>query len=81
MIAKALGDAARELRVELEISQEALAGLAGIERSHMGKIERGEHMPALTAVWKLSCALGITASQLLAVAERKLPNEYDPRVL
>jgi predicted transcriptional regulator len=27
------------------MAQESLAHLAGIERSHMGKIERGEHMP------------------------------------
>jgi transcriptional regulator with XRE-family HTH domain len=37
-----LGQAVRARRVAHSVSQEALADLAGIDRSHMGKIERGE---------------------------------------
>jgi transcriptional regulator with XRE-family HTH domain len=37
-----LGMAIRARRKELLLSQEALADYAGIDRSHMGKIERGE---------------------------------------
>lgn len=43
--AQAFGAAVRAVRTEDGIAQETLAHLAGIERSHMGKIERGEHMP------------------------------------
>src|SRR3546814_5640140 len=42
----AFGMAVRTARTELGTAQETLANLAGIERSHMGKIERGEHMPS-----------------------------------
>lgn len=36
-----LGIAIRKRRMSLGLSQEALADLSGIDRSHMGKIERG----------------------------------------
>ena len=41
----AFGAAVREERTNQGIAQETLAHMAGIERSHMGKIERGEHIP------------------------------------
>lgn len=37
-----LGSAIRARRMALALSQEALADYAEIDRSHMGKIERGE---------------------------------------
>ena len=40
----AFGAAVREERTNQGIAQETLAHMAGIERSHMGKIERGEHV-------------------------------------
>ena len=43
--AKAFGAVVRARRTERGIAQEDLANQAGIERSHLGKIERGEHMP------------------------------------
>ncbi|RYG79888.1 MAG: XRE family transcriptional regulator, partial [Alphaproteobacteria bacterium] len=37
-----LGTVIRERRLSLDMSQEALADAANLDRSHMGKIERGE---------------------------------------
>lgn len=54
----------------------SLAHLSKIERSHVGKIERGEHMPTISAVLKIARALGITGAELLAAAEALLPAEY-----
>src|SRR3546814_11982575 len=56
--ALAFGAAVRAIRTEEGIAQETLAHLAGIERSHMGKIERGEHMPTLAVILKIARALG-----------------------
>ena len=61
----ALGLAIKELRLELELSQEALAFEAGIDRSYIGGIERGEHNLALVNLMKISQTLGITSSELL----------------
>ena len=64
-----LGLAIKELRLEFGFSQEALAFEAGIDRSYIGGIERGEHNLALVNLMKISQTLGITSSQLLARAK------------
>ena len=74
--ALAFGAAVRALRTEDGIAQETLAHLAGIERSHMGKIERGEHMPTLAVVLKIARALGRSAGQLMVETEARLPREW-----
>jgi ribosome-binding protein aMBF1 (putative translation factor) len=48
----AFGASVREERTSQGIAQETLAHLSGIERSHMGKIERGEHVPTLPSFSK-----------------------------
>jgi XRE family transcriptional regulator, regulator of sulfur utilization len=71
--AQAFGAAVRAARTEDGIAQETLAHLAGIERSHMGKIERGEHMPTLALVFKIARALGRSAGELILETEARLP--------
>lgn len=61
----ALGLTIRELRLKLNLSQEAFADEAGLDRSYIGGIERGEHNLALVSLIKISKTLGVTASQLL----------------
>lgn len=74
--ALAFGAVVRELRTEDGVAQETLAHLAGIERSHMGKIERGEHMPTLVLVLKIARALNRSAGELLLETEARLPKEW-----
>lgn len=58
----ALGRAIRQRRLDLGISQEALAHQAGIDRSHMGKIERGERNVSVLNVLKIADSLNCKAS-------------------
>lgn len=74
--ARAFGDAVRAARTEDGVAQETLAHLAGIERSHMGKIERGEHMPTLILILKIARALGRSAGELMLETEARLPKEW-----
>ncbi|WPH16295.1 helix-turn-helix domain-containing protein [Variovorax paradoxus] len=74
--ALAFGAVVRALRTEDGIAQETLAHLAGIERSHMGKIERGEHMPTLVLVLRIARALGRSAGELMLETEARLPKEW-----
>jgi XRE family transcriptional regulator, regulator of sulfur utilization len=76
--ARAFGDAVRALRTEDGMAQETLAHLAGIERSHMGKIERGEHMPTLALILKIARALQRSAGELMLETEARLPQEKQP---
>jgi transcriptional regulator with XRE-family HTH domain len=62
----ALGLAIKELRLELGLSQETLAFEAGIDRSYIGGIERGEHNLALINLIKIAQTLGVTSSELLS---------------
>ena len=68
-LAQAFGAAVRALRTERGIAQESLAHLAGIERSHMGKVERGEHMPTLAIIFKIAGALECSVAELMASME------------
>lgn len=63
-----LGEAVRAARKERGLSQEALADAAGIDRSHMGKIERGERNVTLLNVARVAKAMGCKPSDLLVSA-------------
>lgn len=63
-----LGEVVRARRKALNLSQEALADAAGIDRSHMGKIERGERNVTLLNVVRIAKAVGCKPSDLLADA-------------
>jgi DNA-binding XRE family transcriptional regulator len=66
----ALGRAVRELRHERGISQEDLADEAGLHRTYVGGIDRGERNVAFLNLVKLAGALGVPASELLSRYER-----------
>jgi transcriptional regulator with XRE-family HTH domain len=70
--ALAFGAVVREERIQQGIAQEALAHLSGIERSHVGKIERGQHVPTLPIILKIARALNCSSAHLMAATEAKL---------
>lgn len=74
--AEAFGAAVRAARTAQGVSQETLAWRAGIERSHMGKIERGEHLPNLGLVLKIAVALERSAAELVTATEATLPRGW-----
>ena len=65
---KSLGQAIRARREALEMSQEALADAAEMDRAHMGKIERGERNVTLLNLLKIARSVGCRASDLLSDA-------------
>ena len=67
--AQAFGEAVRAARKAQGISQEELAALAGIERSHMGKIERGERNITLLNLVRIAQTLNCRLSEILAKAD------------
>ena len=75
-VAQAFGSAVRAIRTAQGLSQEALAHRAKVERSHMGKIERGAHMPTLAVILRLAKALDVSSAELMLATEERLPATY-----
>lgn len=63
-IDKKVGLKIRVQRVKRGISQEELADMAGIARSTMGIVERGEQSPSLQTIAKIATALKIDIYKL-----------------
>jgi transcriptional regulator with XRE-family HTH domain len=65
---KIIGTNVRRLRKERGLSQEELAGEAGIAMRHLGRIERGEGNPTVEVLGKLASVLEVHPSELLVEA-------------
>lgn len=62
-IKKRFGFRLKKLRREAGISQETLANLAGIDRTYLPDIEKGNRNVSITIVEKLSKALKISIKE------------------
>ena len=63
-IDKKLGLNIRVARIKKSISQEGLADMAGVARSTMGIVERGEQSPSVQTIAKVANALNIDIHKL-----------------
>jgi transcriptional regulator with XRE-family HTH domain len=63
-ILRHFGQRVRTLREQAGLSQEALAAKAGIHRTYMGGVERGERNLCLKNIVRLAVALGVHPGQL-----------------
>ena len=63
-IRKAFGKRVRELRNQQSYSQEQLADKAGLHRTYIGSIERGEQNVSIDNIAKIAKALRVSLSQL-----------------
>ena len=60
------GQAVRELRVARGLTQEELADDAGLDRSYIGGVERGERNPSLSVIEKIAEGLDVTLAELFS---------------
>jgi transcriptional regulator with XRE-family HTH domain len=65
-LASEVGSRIRQLRDGVGISQEELAGRAGLHRNYVGSLERGERDVGLSALHRLVTALGTTLTEFFA---------------
>ena len=61
---KKLGENIRNLRKEMNLSQEEFSHLAEIDRSYVGQIERGERNISFSNLYKIAHALKVSVSKL-----------------
>ncbi|KAA5601828.1 helix-turn-helix transcriptional regulator [Blastochloris sulfoviridis] len=53
------------LRKQAGLSQEGVADLAGVDRAHIGAMERGEQNVTLLTLWQVAHALHVRPADLL----------------
>ena len=70
--AELVGQVIQRKREQKKLSQEVVSGLAGIGRTHLSAIERGERKPTLETFFKIAEALNIRPSVLMAEIEAEL---------
>lgn len=63
------GQRIRELRRRAGLSTEALAERAGIDRTHLGAIERGQQNPSLRVLHGIAAGLGVQIARLVDVED------------
>jgi len=68
---KRFGERVRALREQTGLSQEALAAKAGIHRTYMGGVERGERNICLRNILRLAEALDVHPRELFGGVEGK----------
>jgi transcriptional regulator with XRE-family HTH domain len=66
----ALGQAIRDCRAKLGITQEDLSRRSGLHRAYIGGVECGWRNPSFTNILKLADALEVRVSELFKRAER-----------
>jgi transcriptional regulator with XRE-family HTH domain len=71
-VSKIFGRVLREQRLAMDLSQEALALAADVDRTFVSQMERGIRQPTLTTLVKLAGALNVSASTLISRTERSL---------
>ena len=67
-----VGKTIAKLRTETGKSQEIISGLAGIGRTHLSAIERGERKPTLETLYRLSMALDVKMSTIVIEIEKEI---------
>jgi len=69
---RAIGHRIRDLRTESDLSQAELAGLAGLDRTYVGRLERAESAATVDSIAILCAALGTTLSSFFEPFDQPL---------
>ena len=67
-----VGQVIQRFREQKKQSQELVSGFAGIGRTHLSAIERGERKPTLETLFKIADALGVKPSVIIAAIEEEM---------
>ncbi len=70
---EAFGQVLRKLRRKQNLSQEALAHEADLQRNFVSLLERGQNQPTITTLFKLCTALKIKPSEMMM----RIEQDYD----
>lgn len=66
-LAQNIGSKIREIRKNMHLSLDAAAKLTGVSKAMLGQIERGESVPTVQTLWKISSGLKVTFSNFVTM--------------
>ena len=70
-IRERFGDAVRDRREEMGLTQEGLADRAGVHRTYLSDIERGSRNVSLINIERLAAGLAVPMSGLFLLVEKR----------
>lgn len=70
--AETVGKVIRSFRRSKGLSQEVLSGLAGLDRTHYSKIERGLRSPTIDTLFRIAQALDVPPHMLIKAIEAEV---------
>ena len=69
---RVVGQIIGRIRVQREMSQEVLSGLAGVARIHLAMIENGSKNANTETLWRIASALDMRMSELMRLVEDEI---------
>ena len=75
------GETVRTLRRERGLSQEVLAARAGVHRTYVGSLERGERNVSVLNIHSLATALGVDPAELLRAKPAEEESTHETETL
>lgn len=69
---KVFGNVLKGFRIDRNLSQQALADYANMDRAYISKLERGISVPSIITIFKLAEILQIKPSELILKVDRQL---------
>lgn len=70
-----VGKVIQKMRNTKGMSQEVLSGLAGLDRTHYSKIERGLRSPTINTIFRIAQALEIPPHELIKEIEAEISEQ------
>jgi transcriptional regulator with XRE-family HTH domain len=72
LLIRAFSAAIKSRRLEIELTQEDLAGRIEIDRPYITALEAGTKQPTISVLWRIALGLDLTVSQLSELVDKRL---------
>ena len=73
--AELIGQTIQQARIKKGLSQDVVSGLAGLDRTHYSKIERGLRSPTIDTLFKIAHALDVPPHEIIQNIEKEVKND------
>lgn len=76
---RAFSAAIKARRLDLELTQEDLAGRIDLDRPYITLLEAGSKQPTISVLWRIATGLEMTVAELAALVDERLAMLPAPR--